>query len=123
MVRVCARSVGVSTGSDPRPDAVSAPFTTPSPNRRDTFDSTPPPAATLAAIEPLGFGTNPDILYVAAPNGDKRALKETESASLWECFWNSDMRVEWAQLHSAIERAVRDASGTAVPKRGRRREG
>ncbi len=26
------------------------------------------------AIEPLGFGTNPDILYVAAPNGDKRAL-------------------------------------------------
>ena len=27
MVRVCARSVGVSTGSDPRPDAVSAPFT------------------------------------------------------------------------------------------------
>ncbi len=56
-------------------------------------------------------------------NGDKRALKETESASLWECFWNSDMRVEWAQLHSAIERAVRDASGTAVPKRGRRREG
>jgi len=26
------------------------------------------------AIEPLGFGTNPDILYVAALNGDKRAL-------------------------------------------------
>jgi len=26
------------------------------------------------AIEPLGFGTNPDTLYVAAPNGDKKAL-------------------------------------------------
>jgi len=26
------------------------------------------------AMEPLGFGTNPDILYVAALNGDKRAL-------------------------------------------------
>ena len=26
------------------------------------------------AIEPLGFGKNPDILYVAAPNGDKKAL-------------------------------------------------
>jgi dipeptidyl aminopeptidase/acylaminoacyl peptidase len=25
-------------------------------------------------MEPLGFGTNPDILYVAALNGDKRAL-------------------------------------------------
>ena len=26
------------------------------------------------AIVPLGFGKNPDILYVAAPNGDKKAL-------------------------------------------------
>ena len=26
------------------------------------------------AIEPLGFGTNPETLYVAAPNGDKKAL-------------------------------------------------
>ena len=26
------------------------------------------------AMQPLGFGTNPDILYVAALNGDKRAL-------------------------------------------------
>lgn len=41
--------------------------------------------------------------------GDKGALKEAEPGSLWECYWNSDMRIEWAQLHVTIQRAVHAA--------------
>ena len=46
--------------------------------------------------------------------GDKRALKEDEPGRLWDCYWNANMRVEWAQLHGAIVRAVRAAVRTSV---------
>lgn len=48
--------------------------------------------------------------------GDKRALKEDEPGGLWECYWNSNMRVEWAQLHGAIVRAVRAAVQIDAPQ-------
>ena len=46
--------------------------------------------------------------------GDKRALKEDEPGRLWDCYWNANMRVEWAQLHGAIVRAVRAAVRTSI---------
>ena len=45
----------------------------------------------------------------------RRAAREVAPGSLWDCFWNADMRVEWAPLHSTLARAVAELRGIGPP--------
>ena len=64
----------------------------------------------------------------AAVARSRRAAKETAPGSLWDCFWNADMRVEWAPLRATLARAVADQRGIEQPqtqthRRGRQAKG
>ena len=58
----------------------------------------------------------------AAIARSRRATKETAPGSLWDCFWNADMRVEWAPLRSTLVRAVADLRGVEAPPHRKARQ-